>query len=666
MQLDLPIADAASVGERPARHTTPSEAAASALRCLLGELGELGKHVPSEPFAARAQGCTSSEWLAEQLRRHGRPARVVRVESVDLGQLQLPTLIMLRSGAALTLSAVHARTVTLLCEHGRRERMTRAALATRLSGEALDVSWPLGQRGPFLKRLLQLVDREKRRFVAPLMASGMVLALSLLGPLLTRSLMDRALPAADLSLLHAIVLGTLLIALQSAWLSMLRERALLALTSAFESASSQGLYAQFVRFPFLQAQARSVGAFCEALSSAVAISQSATSLLLAPVLDGATALAYLILLYDSLPLVAALGVGLGLLMLGLAAGFAPQLARNQEALIDASAQQQSRLHELLSGACTLKTCGAERAATARWLPVLIGARALAIRQSRLQQWLELGSVTLRQLVALAVFSAGARACLAGELSVGGFVASVMLADGYLAAVSRLAGLAAPLFTTQGRLRPLDALLKVEPQAIEREPHARLEGIEDAIVLDDVWFRYAPDGPWILKGYQLRVRHGEQFVLRGPSGMGKTTILRLIAGLLTPEQGKVSVLGRTASAGAVAYLPQDAALFAGSIMSNLRILSGADHERIHAAARATGLADLAAQLPMGLETLLPPGGSNLSGGQRQLVLMTAAVASQRPTLLLDESLANLDSLTQQRLRQSALFAGKTVLTVAHDP
>jgi ATP-binding cassette subfamily C protein CydD len=157
------------------------------------------------------------------------------------------------------------------------------------------------------------------------------------------------------------------------------------------------------------------------------------------------------------------------------------------------------------------------------------------------------------------------------------------------------------------------------------------------------------------------------VLSGASGQGKTTLLRLIAGLLQPERGCVRVLGRDPSrtAGLSAYLPQEPLLFSGSILANLRLLSGASTERILAAAQQTGLERLAAELPLGLETMLPSGGNGLSAGERQLVLLTAAVATSCPVLLLDESLAHIDRVGRAELTRRGLFTGKTIVTVVHD-
>lgn len=88
------------------------------------------------------------------------------------------------------------------------------------------------------------------------------------------------------------------------------------------------------------------------------------------------------------------------------------------------------------------------------------------------------------------------------------------------------------------------------------------GDPDAVVLENVWFRYAPHEPWVLKDYCLRVARGEKLHLEGASGTGKTTVLRLIAGLLRPERGSVRVFGDDPACAAprIAYLPQQIYLF----------------------------------------------------------------------------------------------------------
>jgi ABC-type bacteriocin/lantibiotic exporter with double-glycine peptidase domain len=171
-----------------------------------------------------------------------------------------------------------------------------------------------------------------------------------------------------------------------------------------------------------------------------------------------------------------------------------------------------------------------------------------------------------------------------------------------------------------------------------------QALNGPVVMEDVWFRYTPEGPWILKGYNLRVEPGEKFTLTGPSGFGKSTILRLLAGLYTPEKGTISLGGLSPRAARhkILYLPQFVQLYGGSIIENLRVLSGgAPLERLLAASQQTGLHNLVATFPMNYNTVIPHGGRNLSGGQRQLIALTGALASERGLMVLDEATANMD-------------------------
>jgi ATP-binding cassette subfamily B protein RaxB len=190
----------------------------------------------------------------------------------------------------------------------------------------------------------------------------------------------------------------------------------------------------------------------------------------------------------------------------------------------------------------------------------------------------------------------------------------------------------------------------------------------AIELRGVWFRHAEDMPWVLADYDLSVAIGATHVVRGPSGCGKSTLLRLLAGLVPPERGSVLVGGIDAVAARerVMYLPQRPHLFGGTVLENLRSLSrGASFTRIREAARLTGLEALVASWPMAYETRLPPGGSTLSGGQKQIVFLTACLASEEPIVLLDEAMASMDRLLQSKLARASLFAGRTLVVVQHD-
>jgi ABC-type bacteriocin/lantibiotic exporter with double-glycine peptidase domain len=187
-----------------------------------------------------------------------------------------------------------------------------------------------------------------------------------------------------------------------------------------------------------------------------------------------------------------------------------------------------------------------------------------------------------------------------------------------------------------------------------------------VQVHNVWHRYRPESPWVLSDFSQDYAAGSYTVLRAASGAGKSTLLRLIAGLLTPEHGRLLVCGRDPSTTEelVAYVPQQTLLLDASIAANLSALSGGRMQQARAVAERTGLTQLLARLPMGEETLISGAGSNLSAGQRQLITLTAAFATEQPVLLLDEVVSQLDSHSRELIDWGALTKDRTVISVQH--
>ena len=218
-----------------------------------------------------------------------------------------------------------------------------------------------------------------------------------------------------------------------------------------------------------------------------------------------------------------------------------------------------------------------------------------------------------------------------------------------------------------QLAKTQEILKDEPE--KRTTRRAVSGARSVpVLMEDVWFRHGPESPWIAKGYSRRFEAGSKQVITGASGFGKSTIIRMLAGLYAPEEGSISIGGMSPQAAAndILYLPQFVNLFSGSIIENLRILSGgAPVARLLQAAELTGLSSFVESLPMSFGTMLvSPGGKNISGGQRQLIALTAAIASERKLLLLDEAMSNLDPILARSIRNVLEALPATIIEARH--
>jgi len=196
----------------------------------------------------------------------------------------------------------------------------------------------------------------------------------------------------------------------------------------------------------------------------------------------------------------------------------------------------------------------------------------------------------------------------------------------------------------------------------------------SVVLDDVAFGYADDGPRVLSGVDLVARPGTMTALVGPSGAGKTTILRLIARFWDVTGGSVRIggvdvrdLGSETVIDQVSIVFQDVYLFEGSIRDNVRQgRPGAGDEEIRRAMAAARVLEIGERLPDGLDTQVGEGGARLSGGERQRVSIARALLKDAPIVLLDEATASVDAENEVALVEAfrALVRDRTVIVIAH--
>jgi len=221
----------------------------------------------------------------------------------------------------------------------------------------------------------------------------------------------------------------------------------------------------------------------------------------------------------------------------------------------------------------------------------------------------------------------------------------------------------------GELRELET--EPDEAAGRPLPPAR-DGRSGAVVFDDVCFGYRPDEP-ILRHLQLEIAPGEHVALVGPTGSGKSTIIRLLCRLYEPQSGRILLDGVDIRELPLADLRrrlgvvlQDTFLFSGTVADNLRLgddLSDASLQRL---CHDLGLDGLLQHLPRGLETPLRERGGNLSSGERQLLAVARVALRDPAVLVMDEATAFLDPSTEATLQRDLerMLSGRTAIVIAH--
>ncbi|MEG4027402.1 MULTISPECIES: ABC transporter ATP-binding protein [unclassified Microcoleus] len=193
-----------------------------------------------------------------------------------------------------------------------------------------------------------------------------------------------------------------------------------------------------------------------------------------------------------------------------------------------------------------------------------------------------------------------------------------------------------------------------------------------IQFDNVWFAYKED-EYVLQNLNFTIKSGEKVALVGPTGAGKSSIIRLLCRLYEPSRGRILVnhvdirdLPQAELRRHIGVIIQDGFLFAGDVKSNISLGESYSIEEIQAAAEKTNVARLIEQLPQGYDTELRERGTNLSGGQKQLLAFARAAIRNPSILVLDEATASLDVGTEALIQEALerLMADRTAIIIAH--
>jgi len=355
--------------------------------------------------------------------------------------------------------------------------------------------------------------------------------------------------------------------------------------------------------------------------------------------------------------------------------FGRRLRRASTGVQDRVAEAMGTADEAFSHIRTVQGFTREAEETRQFAGLLRGVVQAAIARARVRASFfgVVGFVAFAGIVA--VIWQGGRLVLEGVLTPGALVAFLLYAVTVAAAVGAMASMFGVYQEAVGATRRVFELLATEPTiAPPAAPVPLPRPIRGHVKFDHVTFRYAEDGQDILHDLSFELRPGEVLALVGPSGAGKTTIASLIprfwdvtAGAVTLDGVDVRSLSFADLRGSIGTVPQEPALFSGSVRENiLYARAGATDDEVEAAARAAHAHEFIERLADGYATRVGERGVKLSGGQRQRIALARVFLRDPAVVILDEATSALDT-ESERLVEAAmetLLRGRTTLIIAH--
>ncbi len=515
----------------------------------------------------------------------------------------------------------------------------------------------------------------RRIYAEAIAATFAINVLALAMPLFTMNVYDRVLPNAAAETLWALSLGVVAATLFDLLIKVLRGTFVDAASRRADVLMANHVFHRVVGAR-LASRASAIGVRANTLRELETIREFLNSATLTTFGDLPFALLFIAMIgvvAGPLVIVAILAVPI---ILG--AGWLTQraMSRLAERNVRQVAQRNGVAVETLAGLETIKAAGAESWAASQW------ERAVAegIRTStELRHHSNIGLYViyaLQTLAQVAMVIVGFYMVAGGSITSGALIAATMLAGRAVQPLSQLAALIARLHQTRIALRLLGELVAA-PQ--ERTSGARFltpASFSGAIAFEHVGFTYDKDSPPALADVSFEIKAGERVGIVGGIGTGKSSSLKLIQGLLQPQQGRVLIDGMPVAQVDPALLRrairlslQDADLFHGTIRSNIALADpGAGDDAVMRAADAAGALSWIARLPRGFDTEVRERGIGLSGGQRQSVALARTLLGSPRVLLLDEPTSDMDMRTEalvvEKLR--ATLGGMTLVIVTHRP
>jgi ATP-binding cassette subfamily B protein/ATP-binding cassette subfamily C protein/ATP-binding cassette subfamily B multidrug efflux pump len=340
--------------------------------------------------------------------------------------------------------------------------------------------------------------------------------------------------------------------------------------------------------------------------------------------------------------------------------------------LDAFGKLNDHVQETLTGVRTLRALGLEERSATRFAELAEGAAAASLRALRWEAAFEPAvGITLVSATVLTL-ALGGYLVWHGELSIGALTAFSMYL-GQLIWPMFAAGWVLALLergrAAWGRLQPtLDAPLSIDD-------HGTLEHVMDgALVWDGVGFSYPGHQAVALSGLSLTLPAGQTLGLVGPTGSGKSSVLRLILRQYGAQSGNILWSGHLLSDyrldalnRAISWVPQEPFLFSASIAENIALARPeASRAEMEEAARLASIHDDIVRMPRGYDTPVGEKGVALSGGQRQRVAIARALLTDARLLLLDDALSAVDTQTETDILQHlrGARAGRTAVIVSH--
>lgn len=608
-------------------------------------------------------------------------ARAVKLPLTQIPALHLPAIVHWDLNHFVVVEKVKRDRVLIHDPAIGSSWITMGALSNHFTGVALELTPSADFVPEDLSRKLRLSDlwNQLTGFVGA--ASQVVLlsifieAFLLIAPYFIQVAIDTILPSSDRDLLLVMGMAFGVLVLLSSFALALRGIITTSLGAQLGFGLSTNIGRRLSRLPLGWFERRKVGDVLSRFLSVVPIQKTLTDGALVAIVDGCLAVATLGMMLFYSHQLALITIAATVLYVIARAVIVIKLKRAQEFAIAARAKEQTFLIESIQAISSIRLGGLDLHRHAIWQSHLARAVNGDIRIARLTVWQSTANFAIFGLENTAVIGVGmSQIMYEPTITVGMLMAYMAYKNHFISKASSLLEQLLALNLLSVHLGRLSDITQSEEDPIfsETSPSAAVTRVQ--IQMSDVSFSYAEGTVPVVSNLSLLIEPGEHVALSGPSGTGKSTIVKLILGVVAPTTGSVLVNGLPIAQfgfknlhSVTAAVTQEDKLLNGTVRDNISFFDpGASMESITSAAMAASLHAEIMAFPMQYETLVGEMGSALSSGQRQRVLIARALYRRPRLLIMDEGTANVDEDNEEKIFKWLKLTGASLLIISHKP
>lgn len=340
--------------------------------------------------------------------------------------------------------------------------------------------------------------------------------------------------------------------------------------------------------------------------------------------------------------------------------------RISEKRMQLGAEESGLSYALISGIQKIKLSGAEKRAFVKWGRLFAKQASLEYNPPVFLKLNSVISMTITLVGTLIMYGIA----ISSGVTKAEYIAFESASGMVSAAFTSLSGIALTIANISPILKMAKPLLDAEPEISEGKE--AVESLSGNIEINNLYFRYSEDMPYIFENFSLKIKKGQYVAIVGKTGCGKSTLVRLLLGFEKATKGAVYYDGKDINSidpkslrKNIGTVTQNGKLFYGDIFSNIVI--SAPHLSVKDAWEAAKIANIAEdieEMPMGMYTMISEGQGGFSGGQKQRIMIARAVAHKPKVLIFDEATSALDNITQKKVSESLDKLECTRIVIAH--